>query len=251
MGVPLRFAAAVHAYQQSRLGHVNIDRSATRLAASATDGHRLNLDEIVEDIVQELDQARVGLLPLAPAELGDGAIGLESTEVRAWTSGREQLSAVQQLWIQIAAAPIVESAAAQIRMPARDDWSEPTCPVCGDAPRASAIIEESGEFMRGSPRYLVCGRCASWWAFSRAVCPTCGEHHPDRLALYTNDRWPWARIDSCLNCRSYIKTFDLRQPGAAAVVPLVDDLATVTLDFWALEQGLTGTSRSSSRIPSQ
>jgi formate dehydrogenase accessory protein FdhE len=209
------------------------------------------LDEVVDDIFGELVHAQVALAPLAPDDLALAWEELEWSDVAMWLAGGNQLTAAHRMWIQTAAAPIVEGAATKVQMPARDAWSEPTCPVCGDPPRLSVIIEESGEFMRGSPRYLVCGRCASWWAFSRAMCPTCGEHHPDRLALYTNDRWPWARIDSCLSCQTFIKTFDLRHLGAAAVVPLVDDLATVTLDFWALEQGLTGTPRSSLRIPSQ
>lgn len=46
------------------------------------------------------------------------------------------------------------------------------------------------------------------------------------------------RIEACDTCRSYIKTFDLRQPGARDIVPLVDDVASATLDLWALDQGL-------------
>jgi len=240
---PLKFAAAVHSHQQSRVDQPTVKRAANRLASSAGDGHRMQLAEVVEDIVEELVLSGEALIPIAPAELAEGSVGLGSGEVIAWTSGGDHLSAAQRMWIQVAAAPIVEGAAAQVGLPTREAWSDPTCPLCGDGPRVSVIVEESGEFMRGSPRYLVCGRCAAWWVFSRAVCPGCGEHHPDRLALYSNDRWPWARVDSCSSCQSFIKTFDLRQPGAAAVVPLIDDLATLTLDFWALEQGFTGVSR--------
>jgi formate dehydrogenase maturation protein FdhE len=248
---PLKFAAAVHSYQQSRGDQPIIVRAANRLVSSAADGHRLKLGEVVDDIVEELVHTRAALIPIAPAELGEGALGLGLREVDAWTcGGGDDLSPAQQMWIQVAAAPIVERAAVQMRLPTREAWSEPTCPHCGDCPRVSVIVEESGEFMRGSPRYLVCGRCAAWWVFSRAVCPGCGEHHPDRLALYSNDRWPWARVDSCSTCRSFIKTFDLRQPGAAAVVPLTDDLATMTLDFWAIERGLSGISQTGLRIRS-
>ena len=247
---PLKFAAAVLSYQQSRLNQPLVEHAAKGLASSAGDGHRFRLADVVDDIVEELVHARVAMTPIAPADLGAGSNDIGVSEVHAWASGEDHLSAAQRMWIQMAAAPIVEGAAAQMRLPARDAWSEPTCPLCGDGPRVSVIIEESGEFMRGAPRYLICGRCAVWWVFSRAVCPRCGEHHPDRLALYSNDRWPWARVDSCSNCQSYIKTFDLRQPGAAAVVPLIDDLATLTLDFWALEQGFTGIPRTGLRTPS-
>ena len=251
MHEPLKFVTAVHSYQQSRVDQPIVIRAVNRLFSSAGGGQRLKLGEVSDDIVEELVHTRAALIPIAPAELGEGSMGLGLSEVNAWTSGgSDDLSPAQKMWIQMAAAPIVEGAAAQIRLPTREAWSEPTCPFCGDGPRVSVIVEESGEFMRGSPRYLVCGRCAAWWVFSRAVCPGCGEHHPDRLALYSNDRWPWARVDSCSSCRSFIKTFDLRQPGAAAVVPLIDDVATLTLDFWALEQGLTTISQSGMRIRS-
>lgn len=247
MQVPLKFAAAVLSYQQSRVDQPIVVRAANRLVSAALDGHRLKLGEVNDDIVEELVHTRAALVPIAPAELVEGSMGLGLSEVNAWRSGGgDDLSPPQQMWIQVAAAPIVERAAGQMRLPTREAWSEPTCPLCGDCPRVSVIVEESGEFMRGSPRYLVCGRCATWWVFSRAVCPACGEHHPDRLALYTNDRWPWARVDSCLSCRSYIKTFDLRQPGAAAVVPLTDDVATIALDFWAQDHGLTASTVMSS-----
>ena len=248
---PLEFAAAVHSYQQSRMGQPSVGSAANRLASSAAVGYRLKLLEVVDDIVGELVPTRAALVPVAPTDLGDASADLGASEVRAWIASRDNLSAAQALWIDVAAAPIIEMAASQIQVPPREAWTEPLCPLCGDQPRLSVIVEESGEFMRGSPRYLVCGRCASWWGFSRAACPGCGEHHPDRLALYTNDRWPWARVDACLSCRSFIKTFDLRQPGAVAVVPLVDDVATITLDFWAHEQGLTRTSRSGIQIPSR
>jgi formate dehydrogenase accessory protein FdhE len=251
MREPLRFAAAVLSYQETRLGHPSVELSARHLASSAVDGRRLDLGEVVDEILQELDPALGALVPLAPSGLAEASEQLTINEIVAWASDPDRVSPAQRMWIQVAAAPIVEQAAGQIRPPAREAWSEASCPICGDAPRLSVIVEESGEFMRGSPRYLVCGRCASWWVFSRAVCPECGEHHPDHLALYNNDRWPWARIDSCLTCRSFIKTFDLRQPGAGAVVPLIDDLATVTLDFWAVEQGLTGISRSGLRTRPQ
>jgi len=35
-----------------------------------------------------------------------------------------------------------------------------------------------------------------------------------------------------------VKTFDLREPGAPELVPLVDDVATVALDRWGHDQGV-------------
>ena len=140
-------------------------------------------------------------------------------------------------WIGVAAAPILEPAAAGVPALSRSEWSGVACPLCGGPPQASVIAEESGEFMAGSPRNLVCSRCATWWAFARAVCPTCGENDSRRIASFSADEFSWARIDACETCHTYLKGFDFRQPGALEVVPLVDDVATLTLDLWANDHG--------------
>ena len=98
--------------------------------------------------------------------------------------------------------------------------------------------------MAGSPRWLVCSRCATWWPFARAVCPTCGEDDSRKLAAYAVEDLEPARIDACDTCRAYIKSFDLRRPGGRDAVPLVDDVATLALDLWAHEQGLHRRARS-------
>jgi FdhE protein len=108
----------------------------------------------------------------------------------------------------------------------------------------AVIAEESGEFMAGSPRSLICGRCASRWGFPRATCVACGEDDSRRISNWTAQMWPAIRIDSCDTCRAYIKTFDLRRPGGRDVVPLVDDVASATLDLWATDQGLQRSVRS-------
>jgi FdhE protein len=43
------------------------------------------------------------------------------------------------------------------------------------------------------------------------------------------------RIEACDNCKRYLKTIDLTKDGHA--VPIVDDIASVSLDLWAAEQG--------------
>ena len=42
-------------------------------------------------------------------------------------------------------------------------------------------------------------------------------------------------VDSCDTCRRYLKTIDLGRLGLA--VPIVDEVAGVTLDAWATEHG--------------
>ena len=45
---------------------------------------------------------------------------------------------------------------------------------------------------------------------------------------------PHVRVDACDRCRHYVKTIDLTKDGLA--VPYVDDIASVSLDLWALER---------------
>jgi FdhE protein len=157
--------------------------------------------------------------------------------VDAWLEDPLTVDPVAGFWVGVAAGPVLEPARAAIETPSREQWTGRACPACGGLPQVSVIAPESGEFMGGSPRSLVCGRCAGWWTFPRAVCAWCGEEDPQKVAPFVPDAGA-ARIDACETCSVYMKTFDLRQPGGSVVVPLVDDVATLTLDLWAREQGL-------------
>jgi FdhE protein len=63
----------------------------------------------------------------------------------------------------------------------------------------------------------------------------CGGQEFDALPVYTADRFPHVRVDACDGCRRYLKTIDLTKNGLA--VPVVDDIASVSLDLWARERG--------------
>jgi hypothetical protein len=172
-------------------------------------------------------------LTLASADEEDRA-GL----VEAWLEDPAGPEAVLGFWVRVAAGPVLELARAPVVTPGRDDWSGAACPACGGLAQVSVIAEESGEFMGGSPRSLVCGRCAGWWTFPRAICAWCSEADPRHLPSFVPDERRAVRIDGCETCSSYVKTFDLREAGGAELVPLVDDVATVALDLWAQDQGL-------------
>ncbi len=105
------------------------------------------------------------------------------------------------------------------------------CPICGDLPVVGVLREEG----QGARRSLVCALCSTEWPSRRVFCVACGEERFDALPVYTADQFPHVRIDACDTCRVYLKTIDLTKDGLA--VPQVDDLATVSLDLWAREQG--------------
>jgi FdhE protein len=126
---------------------------------------------------------------------------------------------------------------AELTAIARRDRASPTdpvqaqhCPICRGRPLVGTL-REAGQ---GAKRTLLCARCLSEWDFPRVCCPVCGEQRFDALPVYTTETFPHVRVESCDTCRRYLKTIDLTRHGLA--VPLVDDLATVTLDLWARGQ---------------
>ena len=105
------------------------------------------------------------------------------------------------------------------------------CPLCGHRPQLS-VMRSEGE---GAKRMLLCSLCGTEWRFKRVCCPYCGEEHNERLAYHRSETFPHIRIDVCEACQQYLKAVDLTQDGRA--VPVVDDLASIPLDIWAVENG--------------
>lgn len=248
---PLGFLAAVLAHQQERVAAQQVRKGAALLSAQAVANRLverfplLDLGAATETVMNELAPAIAALAKAAPAALagaGEDLAGRDGEEQRelieTWWDDPSLLDPRMAAWVQVSAGPILESAAASLPELSKEEWSGPACPACGGAPQVSVIREESGEFMAGSPRYLICGRCALWWSFGRATCPSCGEDDSRKVGAFSPEGERWVRIDACDTCLAYTKTFDLREAGAKDVVPLVDDVATLTLDVWAHEKGL-------------
>jgi FdhE protein len=93
-----------------------------------------------------------------------------------------------------------------------------------------AVLRQEGD---GGKRSLLCSLCATEWGFRRVLCPNCGEENKDRLPIFSAPEFDYVRIDACDSCRTYIKSVDLTKNGHA--VPMVDELATLSLNFWAQE----------------
>jgi FdhE protein len=101
--------------------------------------------------------------------------------------------------------------------------------------RGTPVVAVLREAAHGAKRAYACGFCLTEYPAPRIGCAACGESSFDRLAVYRADEIAAARIDACDTCRTYLKTIDLTKDGTA--VPVADDIATVTLDVWAREQG--------------
>ncbi|CAN5487968.1 hypothetical protein BH20ACT21_BH20ACT21_18490 [soil metagenome] len=261
IAAPLGLLKATLGHQDYRAAQQELSGFAATVAAAADKKRTAGLYPLLElsvaapPISAEIAETVTALTrvspEIVPKPLADAGFDLMDEDERhrralvdTWLDDPTLVDPRLGFWIGVSAAPILEPAAATVAAPSRGEWSGVACPLCGGPPQASVIAEESGEFMAGSPRNLVCSRCATWWAFARAVCPTCGENDSRRMAAFSADDFPWARVDACETCHTYLKGFDFRQPGARDVIPLVDDVATLALDLWANDHGYNRTSRS-------
>jgi FdhE protein len=109
------------------------------------------------------------------------------------------------------------------------------CPFCGGAPATSC--RRGGSDSEGGARSLGCALCGLEWSFTRILCPACFESEPRKLPTFAHEPRPSARIEACDTCGRYVKSIDLSRDIRA--VPEVDDVASIALDLWAVEQGYT------------
>ncbi|HEX2689296.1 MAG TPA: formate dehydrogenase accessory protein FdhE [Kofleriaceae bacterium] len=93
----------------------------------------------------------------------------------------------------------------------------------------------SGSGDEAAQRFLGCGVCGSERQLGRIACAACGETSPDKLPVFQTERYPGVRIEACDACLRYHKSIDLTLDGRA--IPEVDDLCSLSLDLWAVEQG--------------
>jgi len=107
--------------------------------------------------------------------------------------------------------------------------SPPVCPFCGAKPQL-AVLRPEGD---GAKRFLLCSLCGTEWFFRRVLCPNCAEENKEHLPVFIAQEFDYVRVDACDTCHTYIKSIDLSKNGNA--VPVVDELATVSLNLWAQE----------------
>jgi formate dehydrogenase accessory protein FdhE len=105
------------------------------------------------------------------------------------------------------------------------------CPLC-DGRASFGVLRVEGD---GGKRYLVCSFCGYEWEFRRILCPICGEEDEKKLPVYVAEQFPHIRVEACETCKFFVRTIDLTKDGFA--VPVVDDLAAISLTLWAHEHG--------------
>jgi FdhE protein len=222
--------------EQGRL----LARDRDRPQRSCRDGR---LADVVDRdaVVSGLGELLAWLPAAAPATLTDSVAELTTRSPRAWRHRLDDYIAglpesveagCEGFVLEAALQPFAEECAAAASAYRADERAvSDRCPFCGDRP-AVAALREAGH---GARRSFVCGLCLTEWPAPRLGCTGCGESGFERLPVFRTDDIVTARIDACDACGAYMKTIDLTRDGHA--IPVVDDLATVTLDLWARDRG--------------
>ena len=110
-----------------------------------------------------------------------------------------------------------------------EKWRRRYCPTCGSLPAMAQLAGEE----HGRQRRLWCGCCGTRWQFKRTCCPFC-ESDSQRLESVTVEGESGLRIDHCVSCRGYIKTYD----GLGNEDLLLADWSSLHLDLLAADRGL-------------
>ncbi|KUJ95815.1 MAG: Formate dehydrogenase accessory protein [Desulfonauticus sp. 38_4375] len=103
------------------------------------------------------------------------------------------------------------------------------CPICGSVPFLS-VLEKGGK------RYNFCSFCLFKYPVARLTCAFCGQEQKEEHKYFSVEELPGYRVDICPECKKYIKTIDFRERDEV-VLPALDDLASLPLDFLAQKEG--------------
>ncbi len=236
-------SASAPAVQEPLLFAAKLFRLQGRLAAAISARHA---DAPFSGGVADLPRLLDLLPPLLSFAAADGPAELaEAAEARAkddpataaarlrvyWEGGRD---ALEDYLSRAFLRPFAE-ALARAGIAADRPRHEGHCPACGSAPIVS-FRKELPE-SNGAARFLACGLCGTEWAFNRIRCPSCQEENPAKLPGFQSDVHKNVRIEACETCRRYVKSIDLTLD--ARPLPEVDDLVSLAMDLWAIEEGWT------------
>lgn len=108
-------------------------------------------------------------------------------------------------------------------------WKKGNCPICGAMPFI-ASLSENGQ------RSLVCGFCRHQWSVDRIFCPSCSNRDPKSMGYFFCEAETAYRVDTCDQCKGYIKTVDRRKLRRYFYPPL-ENIVTSHLDIRAETSG--------------
>ncbi len=179
----------------------------TAALAAAAESDRLDAVALLEATINQ-DAPRLAAL--------SAEVGVDS----------DALGAVAQL----AALPLLRACARVLTPLVPPAWNGGCCPVCGAWP---AVAESRG---LERSRRLRCGRCGTDWGLVALRCPFCGtDEHTQLGSLISETEGEARKVETCDNCRGYVKSVATLRAWAPEEVPLVD-LASVDLDLAAIDR---------------
>jgi FdhE protein len=143
----------------------------------------------------------------------------------------EALNDVERMLAISFLQPILNRISAEVSF-GQEEWLRNRCPVCGSRPSVSFLMDT--EEWEGA-RFLRCSLCLTDWLYIRTQCAFCGNNEDDKLSYFVSPEISYIEVQVCNECGHYLKLVDLRKDGLA--VPDLEDVATVSLDIWAREQG--------------
>mgnify|MGYP003362136002 CR=1 FL=1 len=170
--------------------------------------------------------------PLLPQDVGD-KLAVLSADKTQLTQAAAHLLRFDYQQVDAGVAVVLWAAlstcwAQAVSLLQEESMTQPTaqavcCPCCHAPPVASLVLGGAREGFR----YLQCSLCEVRWHRVRAVCVDCGAS--GQIEHWTLDDAKSAlQIETCGDCKSYIKTFRLDyDPELEAVA---DDLGSLSLD---------------------
>lgn len=230
-GEPLRFAAGLYRAQSGVAAFLEAIHAREPLTGHLDQDMTLFMDKSVDVLRFAAEHGPEALAAEAEERLSDESATARTRLLVFWEDGRQ---ASEDYLSRAILRPYVETLRVANRAPARIH-RHGRCPFCGGGPWISARRE--GGDLEGARRMLGCALCGTEWMFQRVRCPSCFEEDPARLPSFSSDRHANVRVEACETCRRYLKSLDLSLD--ARPIPEVDDLLSISLDLWAVEQGFT------------
>jgi formate dehydrogenase maturation protein FdhE len=194
-----------------------------------------DLGRVTDLLPRFLDLAQQGAPEILAEEVrarrGDDDATARARLLVYWQGGRE---ASEDYVSRAFLRPYVE-ALARVHVPPERLHREGHCPFCAGPPIVS--FRRSEPDSHGANRHLACALCGGTWVFPRVRCVSCGEDDPPKLPAFQSPVHAAVRIEACETCKRYVKSIDLTLD--ARPIPEVDDLVSIAMDLWAIEQGFT------------
>ncbi len=86
-----------------------------------------------------------------------------------------------------------------------NQWRRGYCPLCGQLPAMGQLVQVAKD--QGRERELICGCCQMRWQYRRIGCPYCDNLEQEALKIIEVAEEPDLRIDTCEQCKSYLKIY--------------------------------------------